>query len=873
MKGFTLMKKTRIVSFAVVLICMLLNFGTLSFADNSAENQEAELLVSLNIVSPKFVRQDKVTRADFAIAVAKSFNTGFNEDYYASENPFADLYKYEPYSGIYTYLKSLGIISGDENNKFHKRDIITVEQAYIIALRALGYDVSKSADYSKNPLNLASSLKIKVSKPVDSELSSEDAIHILYKMLFVQTFFEANLNVQQRRAIQDSTFLNHYWRISETIGVVKSDGTVSMQTGIAATRNKVIIGVETYIDTKNLAYGMAGYRVKAYIDEDDNICCIQKYNNDEIEILSGDIAESYKNDFKIKYIYKNSTKTLNLSSMFCLVYNGFPATGVSNIIPTDGSIKLVDNNGDGKYDVIFSNEWQYMFVDTVNFSEKKIVDQNKKGFILDCYDDDDKTVHIFNSNTDEEIKIEDIAKDSVLRCITDNDQINIVAYLCVNSVYGRITKLDKEENIIEIDGVSYKFNGYYKNYYSSYSVGTDGEFYYADDGTVTALKINKTPEPPMKYGYLIKATIRDSSEQPIRLTVITNDGSIKKIFIKDRCIIDGKREKNVLDTSVKNLFIQSSGDTKFQLIRYSEADGICSKVDTLTSNYSYAKFSNPVNTNDTLYISNARDLRKYKSLNGLFLPWTSSDSFRITENTSVFYVPSSIGTAMEATSYNDDDFQSGLFFKNDQRYTVESYNIDKSGAVEAVVVYAATKPEVGTTSSNGVIYSISDAWEEEEDIITKLITYYDGNRFNNVYLSEKALKELNSTSVTLKIGDIIRFDLNMKGMIEAINVDYSHTRGTVFPTSGEDGAFEITKLIPKYVQDGYMIGMNGTKQNLYKIDGVPLIEINEGQSKEMKKSSLDVIKCSDDYGSKASEVVLIMTYSSPKLLVVYNTGN
>ena len=864
------MNKKKLLCLGFLLINILI--CSASVRAESASDDEAGLLSALNIVTDKFIYSDAITRGDFAIAISNAMNSGFGEDYQTLTNPFSDLYKYEPYSGAFEYLKGVGVLQGDGDNKFNKRVNITVEQAYIIALRALGYGFGPNAELPQSPLSLAASAKINVDKALTAPLSGSDAVHIIYKMLFVKNFYEPTVLTVDKDRISE-TFLKYYWDVDEVEGVVLSDGITHIYSEASMSKGNCRIGNISCLDPDGITLGLSGYNVKAYIDEDDTVLYAVKHRNKDITISADDMNDPYENDYRIKYDEGGSTRTLKLSKAFALVYNGFAADNLDNIIPEEGEARLIDNDNDGEYDVVFVDEWRYMFVRSINISDQEIIDHNNKKFKLDLDDDDaGRTIVVTEADTGMQLALEDISSDTVIRCITDREQIKIIAYTERKNISGRITAINKQDRIVVIDGTEYKYNGYYRDYYQDCSIGTAGYFYFGDDNTITALKIDNEASSDMRYGYIIKAGV-DEQEENMFIRLIDDAGDYIKIILSDSCVIDGKKIKNIgstMDKSVEDAFFYN-GFTKYQLVRYScDENNNCRKIDTTVSNHSYEKFCMPPNMDDCLQLTNIKDSRKYKSLDKLFLPVNSGDSFRLTDETKTFFVPSTIGTRNQSTVYDNDEFEVGSQLKNDTKYTVEAYNIDKSGAVAAAVVYAETQPSVGTSSDCAVVYSAFDYWDDEEGLITTKLVCFDGAKFKDILLTEKAVKQLNESGTRISKGDVIRYDLNIKGKANVVNLEYHHVKNSVFATSGEDGAYEITKLVPRYEQDGYLVGMNGEKQNVYKIDNAAIVEVEGNERLNVKASNTGAIKCSSDYDDECSEIILIMTYSSPKLIIVYN---
>lgn len=91
------------------------------------------------LLDDDFWKTDQVTRADFAVVVAKMLKT--NTDGYPKYNqaPYSDIditnYSYP----AICYLTEVGILSGDGNSEFRPNDSILVNEASKMIMCALGY--------------------------------------------------------------------------------------------------------------------------------------------------------------------------------------------------------------------------------------------------------------------------------------------------------------------------------------------------------------------------------------------------------------------------------------------------------------------------------------------------------------------------------------------------------------------------------------------------------------------------------------------------------------------------------------------------------------------------------------------------------------
>lgn len=113
------------------------------YADDSVQfSEDYKFDYSLGLfelLDDDFWKTDQVTRADFAVVVAKMLKT--NTDGYPKYNqaPYSDIditnYSYP----AICYLTEVGILSGDGNSEFRPNDSILVNEASKMIMCALGY--------------------------------------------------------------------------------------------------------------------------------------------------------------------------------------------------------------------------------------------------------------------------------------------------------------------------------------------------------------------------------------------------------------------------------------------------------------------------------------------------------------------------------------------------------------------------------------------------------------------------------------------------------------------------------------------------------------------------------------------------------------
>lgn len=852
------MKKT----ISLILTCSLLLvcFCPAGAYGYEPEENRAGLFEALGVIDSKFMTKSFVTRGEFAIMLSEAMNSGFDETSLASEHPFDDVYKYEPGSGALYHLKKAGIIRGDGENKFNKEEKATVEQGYIMVLRALGCGALLEGTDALPVASVANSAGIRAGGDMGAVLTPDKAVDILFEMFHADRFGMSDYggyNVE----IDSRNFMEYYWDMHTVEGIVEANSLTNVSFGQDVTgEGKVRIDGKVYKDTSGRVAGLLGYMVTAYISDDSVVFALNNANN-VLEITS-DLEPEYSS-FSISYYESDSkTRKAKLDRGFSIIYNGKTTDDILKLVPNDGKMTLIDNDGDKAYDVVLTEDYEYIFVSLVG-SEQNVLDANNSPG-LDLSEDIDKTVHIYDIRG-KEITPGDIKKDTILRYSASEDENVINIHTSDKTMYGKITEIPEDDNSIFINGAEYKVNNYYKKHYGNIKLGEQGTFYFDDMGTITAIAVGEA-EPEMKYGYLMAAKRDKNLDSKLRLKIMTETGEVKIFDVAGKCRIDGEL-LSTADGGADTHFVSSEGKTRYQLIRYAEEDNVITTVDTTQSNNDYDIFTTPVNSKDSLKMTSEKGARRYRSI-GIFLPTSASDGFGFSGETVVFTVPESISGGGEA-SYNDDEFSTGLNLDNTVSYEMEAYNMDKSGCAEAIVIYGSASENVGSTSSFAVVYKTSEIYADAET--TGNIVCYDGTSFKNLPFTQELNDKLKANGTVIKPGDVVRYNVNGKGYATAIKVDYSNKSEDIYtPITGIDSSFEMRKLYPLYVNNGYMIAKDDQgRQFVYNLSNVKFVEVTENRF-NVTSATIDSIRCRSDYGDEASEIFLKLSYSVPNFAVVYN---
>ncbi len=192
------------------------------------------------------------------------------------------------------------------------------------------------------------------------KLTAEQFLNMAYNTLNVPL---VSFNGSSYKIEKGSTLLNSFLKLTEVEGVVKANSYTALNGLDGAGDNKIRIEQTDY-EIKGIKDSdeYLGFYVIAYIDSDNGIVSlsVDKSRNKMIDFdnSSNLVGSNSKQNF-VYYNDKGKKKILNIDRYADLIYNYVPVTSYSSDFYQieNGMIKLIDNDGDGNYDVVLKKEY------------------------------------------------------------------------------------------------------------------------------------------------------------------------------------------------------------------------------------------------------------------------------------------------------------------------------------------------------------------------------------------------------------------------------------------------------------------------------------------------------------------------------------
>lgn len=558
--------------------------SALSFTDveDGSNVQEAvTVLNKLGVINGyddgTFRPDNNVTRAEFTAMLLRTRGMGSVGDTSLANPPFPDVT--DPSVswaiGNIRTAQNLGIINGYKEDNgtyiFKPNNTVLYEEAVKMIVCALGYGemgAEGAAWYSKY---MVSATQLKFLEGAGGAIGVPATRATIAMMLY--NCLEVNL--AENNEVTTKTILEDDLKLTKQIGYIASNPTISLSSPDAMLNDneiQIVTGseTETYkVDNVDEYADMLGAQITFYASEDRNagtkslvLATVRK--SVAVEVDADDIELADTTDSSVAYYATESaskTTKINIAADSIVVYNDQlygEDTESSTFeiycdemgdaaIPTIGSMKFLDRDGDKQYDVIFVDSYDAYIVSSVTSSTYTIVDNNlRKGFknnenklVLDITDMG-QTVKIVDKEG-KELSFSSIKTGSVV-CVKNSNpdnggQMLITAVVCNDTVSGSVKGINSD-GTIKVDSKTYNYSqqapwvnvkvdsegNEAEVVMNEPEMGNSGKFYLDLNGNI--IGYDKTEEVSnQKYGYIMDVRVgRKVMEETIMLDIITTSG-------------------------------------------------------------------------------------------------------------------------------------------------------------------------------------------------------------------------------------------------------------------------------------------------------------------------------------------------------------
>ncbi len=763
MKKF-IKKISSFVAVAVLMTVVSTGAGVVSAAEQSIidVNEEA-LLRHLEIIPEGALQYDKgMTRGELAHIAAKTLAaTPTSQD-----GPyFFDVPEEHPY---YTDIQALvdhGVVAGDGDGFYRPDDPISQLEICKVFSVVLGYGVVGEFD---SYLRVANVSGLTDGVDLSGTITYAHAVQMAYNALNCEMFEKVTYGDESEYKVNAG-----YLALERYHGLVKQTGVVDGSNGTNLTHPDATIA-DGQIRIDGTLYdwedgdSLLGQAVVFYTGRDassgeanKNIALIyaDTTKNTVISMDTGDVHD-IKNG-KFYYYVKDVEKSVKFSGVADVIINGmaYPEYTVADLKggAGTGTLKLIDNNDDGVYDVVLVDAYIYMVVKAFDV-EKSVLYGRYPAITVGDPNRDDAIVKVRRGDM---LALPRSVTEGCVVAIKRSMNLTGTLKIDIQTInsdsYQYVERIDNE--VIQVGGIEYQLTS---ATITDSTVNTkDCVNVYLHNGRVAA--ILHASAGGYNVGYLVDAAVEtEAFSSTLLIKLVDRARDMKEYTGAKNITIDGVVYKNnasgvlsCLGTSATGFYENATTAWPYsQLIRFQlNDDGLLTHIDTVTTDANG-------NTEGSLSLDAPAQQLMYSPGNRSLLDKTTHElKFSITAPTDVFIVPHLVK--------DEEKWYVPSLYESDT-LTIEGFTIDPENMLAQYAVgYVAKTSSISPSTMPVIVTADNRTLNAEGEIVRQIEVMGSGGTVTKLNLAEGL------TNTSLSIGDVIRWRNDRKNIaVEILSVDY-----------------------------------------------------------------------------------------------------
>lgn len=575
-------------------VSLLLSCLPVFAAEEAAEEIDGQSVVEklyrLGIVNEElyssYTPEGEITRAEFAdiAAALMGIKAETNADV---SKVFSDVTADTKYASSIFQLYAAGIMIGDDAAAFYPEKSITYDEAVKTAVVMLGlYDIANAnGGYVTGYREYAarSGILTGVAGTADSALNQKSVYKLIDNLIDAPVFvIDSYVNGEPKVSQdKDTTFLSDSLNISVYEGIVTAfENTSLMDDTEDVGDNTIRVGANLFTLEYTDGTEFVGYYVKAYCNDDNDEALYVEITkkNDTLRVMSDDIEDSTDLEALHYRINNGRIKYADFSSEAVFMYNGkkLAAPQPQELVPDEGMVTLIDNDGNGKYDIVVIESYEVFVVDGILSEEEKI--KVKYGMDPICLSENDNVRSKIYLDG-EPAAITDLSKWNVISVKRSKNTTGMIlceVWASTQSMEGYLSEsnLDAEkysDYYIKISGddTEYKISSSYIDRVKSGATDsswpaydTQTTFYLDLFGKVAAIRSISTSK---NYGYMLRCFYDFEADQAY-IKLFTKDAEFITFSASEKIKVDDtKVEHEDLESVMQS---KTKDGTVHQLVVY-----------------------------------------------------------------------------------------------------------------------------------------------------------------------------------------------------------------------------------------------------------------------------------------------------------------
>ena len=726
------------------------------------------------------------------------------------KSPFIDVAPSSDGMVEITTLFNMGFVSRGEDLKFNPDNKVTINEAIAFVVKAMGYRVmaESKGGYPAGYIGIANRYDLIKNINPTGNIRVYEMYHMIEKALEAPAYTYAGTVGDEDYYSQnmDVTILKEYHNMYHVKGIVTADSfsqLYSESKGVAG--DQIAIDGKIYELGENAINDFLGKTVVSIVktvdDSEDIIVYIEEDSKNVSYTLEFDeLLPAKTTNQKIAYLSNDKEKYHDLDANCHVIYNGLNWGGYYNIrevLPTYGTVELLDNNKDGNIDVLRVSDYRNIVVSYIDEYDSVIYDKNDS--VNDFTYSDESKLRIYDSETMQKLSVNELLYNDVLSIAISKDGEYATGYVSRRIENGKI------EEITSSTPVLYKIgNSTYEvapNTSLNLSIGTSGIFRIDYSGRIAEYEVDAGNQGGFTLAVLAGVQ-NNGGFRGVDLKLFNHDGTFSILTAKEKVLIDGAR-KDTTENSTVGLMTARVGE----IVRYKVSEEKVSELDfAYITNYA----SGETGIESFGSLTELASGTSIKHRNGIFSVGGVNFYMSLDVET-LFLVPDDLSyeegydvvtpnsQLSNGHNYHEGTVGASIYNHAMRGLSVKAYNLGNDGNtyVKGTAVMMRSKEyDEGVSSSNAgkggsltlnVVTEITDAYDFDNSRICKRIYFNDGS-YRNVadritiqYGDGAANSVLNATlaDANLRPGDVITFN-PAQSTITTIKVWYRMDRESTY---------------------------------------------------------------------------------------------
>ncbi len=756
---------------AVMVITSVVYMPGATAADTT-DTANIELLKKIGVLDDALDLDSPVTRGIFATYAARLLG-----DVPASTSATAvyfDIAETDACCSAVSLLTSVGLLNGYGDGTFLPDRPITLSEASKVMVDLLGYKYRANINGGyPNGYTLAAQ-ELGLHKNLDLQqvnFYGSDLATLLYNAIDVDVLMENGLIKQDGETsvtmekVEGRTVMTENLDMYRGEGVIEANAVTNL-TGVAVSGNELWLDGFAVTCDNSEYQAMVGYNVE-YIYR-------QSEGSNKRELiyavpLDGCVFELTGEEFleidglTISYINEaDKVKKVNLESTVEFVYNG-KVTSFSESYFEDfysGTIKLIDSDLNGKYDIVNVEEFNSFVARNVN-SNQMIADDGVASMYSISLDADDYTMmHLLNDDG-KSVNSDYVTPNSVISYFVNDGYFK--GYVSKNTVSGNLDKVYASGAMTqyEVAGRLYSLPDNYSG--TEANIGDDVTLYIDAFGYIIDLDVNVATD--LTVGFLLKgASYSENMTTKYGFDIYTAQKTKITVYAAERVAYNGVSTKiEDLPARLEQSVICYELNDEGLLVTLETPVGYDGYVDGRLLTYfpkgdafHYSKIfdSNMVYNDSTVMFA----------MPDPYDAETGEKKFDITES------------MLNVVTYSN--------MEDRKSYPIEAYiTYGDATSLAAAIIYQAVSNEIPRMDNLATLITINHVIDDNDVEVYKASMLVEGvlKEFN----IEDDVKGVSSPSV-MKPGDTFRYLTNTEGNISALEMIYTVAKGWGQETNNYD---------------------------------------------------------------------------------------